>query len=96
MLYIYDVKLPELYLNQYLYTFADYEDKTLLAILYAVQYGYNLNDLTKGYKINSSNVSFINKLKFNNKVKNITSNMSEILYEDRPYEICFYAILIKE
>lgn len=52
--------------------------------------------LTKGYKINSSNVSFINKLKFNNKIKNVTSNMSEILYEDRPYEICFYAILIKE
>lgn len=50
MLYIYDVKLPELYLNQYLYTFADYEDKTLLAILYAVQYGYNLNDLTRRYK----------------------------------------------
>lgn len=52
--------------------------------------------LTKGYKINSSNVSFINKLKFNNKIKNVTSNMSEILYADSPYEICFYAILIKE
>lgn len=33
----YNVALPDLYLNNYLYTFKDYEDKTLLAILYAVQ-----------------------------------------------------------
>lgn len=35
--YNYNVILPDLYLNNYLYTFKDYEDKTLLAILYAVQ-----------------------------------------------------------
>lgn len=50
MCYIYDVSLPDLYLNQYLYTFADYEDKTLLAVLYAVQNGFNLNDLSRRYK----------------------------------------------
>lgn len=48
--YSYNVKLPEIYLNDYLYSFSDYEDKTLLAILYAVQNGYSLNDLTRRYK----------------------------------------------
>ena len=50
LFYSYDVKLPDLYLNNYLYTFKDYEDRTLLAILYAVQSGFSLNDLTKRYK----------------------------------------------
>ena len=50
LLYTYDVKLPDLYLNNYLYTFKDYEDRTLLAILYAVQSGFNLNDLSRVYK----------------------------------------------
>ncbi|MFR8104031.1 MAG: hypothetical protein ACLU8F_02950 [Clostridia bacterium] len=35
--YDYDIKLPELFLNNYLYSFKDYEDRTLLAVLYAVQ-----------------------------------------------------------
>lgn len=50
MLYKYDVKLPDLYLNNYLYTFTDYKDRTILAILYAVQSGYNINDLSRRYK----------------------------------------------
>lgn len=50
LFYTYDVKLPDLYLNNYLYTFKDYEDRTLLAILYAVQSGFNLNDLSRRYK----------------------------------------------
>lgn len=43
---------PRLYLNQYLYSFDDYErkDKMLLAVLYAVQSGYPINDLTRTYK----------------------------------------------
>ncbi len=48
--YNYNVTLPDLYLNNYLYTFKDYEDKTLLAVLYAVQSGFNLNDLSRRYK----------------------------------------------
>ena len=50
LFYAYDVKLPDLYLNNYLYSFKDYEDRTLLAILYAVQSGFNLNDLSRRYK----------------------------------------------
>ena len=67
LFYNYNVKLPDLYLNNYLYTFSDYKDKTLLAILYAIQSGYCINDLPRiqkqkvkkllegNYKINLSN-----------------------------------------
>ena len=48
--YVYNVKLPDLYLNNYLYTFSDYKDKTTMAILYAIQSGYNINDLSRDYK----------------------------------------------
>lgn len=63
----YNITLPDIFLNNYLYTFSDYKDKTLLAVLYAVQNGFNLNDLSRrykdkitkllsaGYKINFSN-----------------------------------------
>ena len=46
----YDDKFPSIYLNQYVYSFSDYEDKTLLAILYAVQSGFPLKNLTKTYR----------------------------------------------
>lgn len=41
---------PNLYINNYIYTFEDYKDKTLLAILYAVQSGFPMKDLTRVYK----------------------------------------------
>lgn len=50
MFFKYDVELPKLYLNNYLLTFDDMEDKTLLAIVYAVQNGFPLNDLSRRYK----------------------------------------------
>ena len=43
-------KFPSIYLNQYVYSLSDYNDKTLLAILYAVQNGFPMKDLTKTYK----------------------------------------------
>ena len=46
----YNVDLPKLYLNNYLLTFDDLEDKTLQCILYAIQSGYPLNDLSRKYK----------------------------------------------
>ncbi|MBP3255541.1 MAG: hypothetical protein J6M60_03530 [Clostridia bacterium] len=66
-MYNYNVNLPDLYLNNYMYSFEDYKDKTTLALLYAVQSGYPINDLSRrhklkiksllegGYKINLSN-----------------------------------------
>ena len=43
---------PEIYLNQYVYSLSDYEskDRTTYALLYAVQNGYPINDLSRVYK----------------------------------------------
>lgn len=43
-------RFPSIYMNSYVYSLSDYNDKTLLAILYAVQSGFPLKDLTKTYK----------------------------------------------
>ena len=42
--------LPELYTNDFLYTFETYKDKTLFAILYAVQSGFDISYLSRSYK----------------------------------------------
>lgn len=41
---------PRLYLNDYLYSLSDYDDKTLFAILYAVQNGFPIKNLTRCYR----------------------------------------------
>lgn len=43
---------PHLYLNQYIFSFSDYDskNKTLMAILYAVQSGYPVKNLSRAYK----------------------------------------------
>ena len=64
----YDERFPTIYLNQYVYSLSDNEkDKTLMAVLYSIQNGYPLRNLTKytrakiknmlegGYKIQFSN-----------------------------------------
>lgn len=59
---------PTIYLNNYLYSFSDYEDKTLLAILYSVQNGFPIKYLTKTYKKKIKNLlEGGHKIKFNNK-----------------------------
>ena len=50
--YKYDEVFPEIYLNNYMMTMEDYADKTTLAVLYAVQNGYPINDLTRRYQEN--------------------------------------------
>ncbi len=47
-----DSIFPCLYLNQYVFSFSDYttKDKTLMAVLYAVQSGYPIKDLSRNYK----------------------------------------------
>lgn len=47
-----EVIFPELFLNQYIFSFSDYttKNKTTLAILYAVQSGYPLKDLSRVYR----------------------------------------------
>lgn len=46
----YDCNFPLLYLNDYVYSLSDYDDKTLLALLYSVQSGYPLKELTRRYR----------------------------------------------
>lgn len=43
---------PNVYLNKYIFSFSDYtaKNKTLMAILYAVQSGYPLKELTRDYR----------------------------------------------
>lgn len=47
-----DEIFPYLYLNQYVFSFSDYtsKDKTLMAILYAVQSGFPIKNLSRVYK----------------------------------------------
>lgn len=46
----YDDIFPVIYINNYVYSLSDYKDKTLLALLYAVQNGYPMRDLSRVYK----------------------------------------------
>lgn len=48
----YDGFYPDIYINQYIYSLSDYEGKnrTLLALLYAVQNGFPLRDLSRDYR----------------------------------------------
>lgn len=41
---------PDIYLNNYVYSFSDYKDKTMLPIIYAVQNGFPISDLSRRYK----------------------------------------------
>lgn len=41
---------PEIYVNNYIYSISDMKDKTMLPIIYAVQNGYPINNLTRRYK----------------------------------------------
>lgn len=41
---------PSMYVNNYIYSLGDYDNKILLAVLFAVQNGFPLRDLTRTYK----------------------------------------------
>lgn len=49
-LFKYDGFFPKIFLNEYVMSLSDYNDKTLLALSYAVQHGFPLNDLSRVYK----------------------------------------------
>lgn len=64
----YDNNFPIIYLNNYLYSFNDYNDKTLFAILYAVQNGFPVKDLSRSYK---------------NKIKNLLEGGHKIRFDNK-------------
>lgn len=56
LFHISDDIFPILYINKYIYSLSDYEDKTLLAIVYALESGFDFNMLTRRYKEKVSNL----------------------------------------
>lgn len=71
----YDEAFPELYLNNYVYSLSDlYEakkDRTLYAVLYAVQNGYPFSDLSRQYKQKiKTMLSGGYKIRFDNRTAN--------------------------
>lgn len=75
----YDNNFPVIYTSQYMYTLSDYKDKTLLALLYAVQAGFPLRDLTKTYR-NKVKSLFEGgyKIEFNNKI--VTELIKNVIF----------------
>lgn len=65
----YDNKFPNIYTNDYIYSLSDYENKTLLALLYAVQNGFPIRNLTKTYRKKIKEMLEGGyKIRFNNKI----------------------------
>lgn len=52
VLFDYLFKFPDIYINNYIYSLSDLtaKDKTIYALLYAVQNGYPINDLSRDYR----------------------------------------------
>ncbi len=73
--------LPQVYLNQYVFSFSDItkKDKTLLALLYAVQSGYPLNDLSRVYR---------------EKIKKMLDGSSKIKFDEKIARSSTYAMYI--
>lgn len=75
----YDNVFPIVYTNNYIYSLSDYKDKTTLALLYAVQHGFPLRDLTKTYRSKiKSMLEGGYKIKFDNKV--VTDVLRQTIY----------------
>lgn len=68
-----DKFLPDIFLNEYIFSFSDIttKDKTLLAILYAVQSGFPLNELSRRYRERIENIMLSgSKIRFNKDIAN--------------------------
>jgi len=67
--------LPSIFLNQYVFSFSDIttKDKTILAILYAVQSGFPLSELSRRYREKIENMlESGSKIQFDKKIANQT------------------------
>ena len=76
----YDNNFPILYTNNHIFSFSDYNDKTLLAILFAVQNGYPLRDISKTYRKKIKELfEGGDRIKFDNKTA--TQTIKQIIYK---------------
>ena len=78
--YQFDDIFPDLYLNDYLYNFNDYDDKTLFAVLYAVQNGFPLDDLSRTYKKKIKTLYATQGLKIKFDVKSVGDILRKVIY----------------
>lgn len=78
-LFRYDNRFPEVFLNNYVYSLSDYNDKTLLAVLYAVQNGYPLRNLTRYTRDKIKNLMKGGyKIEFNSRI--VTAAIYDIIH----------------
>ncbi len=70
---------PEIYLNQYVASLSEYQDKTLMAVLFAVQGGYPINELTRSYKLKLKKM-FEGGYKINFYQKYANSVLQQVIY----------------
>lgn len=82
----YDNFFPDIYLNQYVYSLSDFEEvkeseKTTRALLFAVQSGYPLRDLTRTYREKVKKILQGGyKIKFDNKTANQVLRQTILYY----------------
>lgn len=82
----YDNFFPDIYLNQYVYSLSDFEEvkeseKTTRALLFAVQSGYPLRDLTRTYREKVKKMLQGGyKIKFDNKIANQVLRQTILYY----------------
>ncbi len=70
---------PKLYTNKYIYSLKDYEDKTLFAIVYAVESGLDLSFLTRRYREKVRNLlEGGNEIKFSHKT--VADLLRQVMY----------------
>lgn len=68
-------------MNNYVYSLSDYKDKTLLAILFAVQNGFPMKDLSRSYKEKIKNmIQGGYKVRFSSKVATQVVNKTIFYY----------------
>lgn len=70
---------PEIYLNQYVASLSEYQDKTLMAVLFAIQGGYPINELTRSYKLKLKKM-FEGGYKINFYQKYANSVLQQVIY----------------
>lgn len=76
----YDNNFPILYTNNHIFTFSDYNDKTLLVHLYAAQNGYPLRDMSKTYRKKIKELlEGGDSIKFDNRTA--TQTIKQIIYK---------------
>lgn len=70
---------PEIYLNQYVMSLSQYQDKTLSVHLFALQQGYPINEMTRTYK-NKLKEMFEGGYKINFYQKYANSVLQQVIY----------------